>query len=135
MKIRIFALARDLGLDSKVLIDLCEQAGVKLRNALATISEEERDAVVAYIRSKGTTASSDVAAVEITPMREVPLVVGKVRQIVGIPARTSSRAQDETDAAAIREVLQLTNRSRSMKLPPIAISCWTPLKFPTLTTS
>ncbi len=101
MKIRIFALARDLGLDSKVLIDLCEQAGVKLRNALATISEEERDAVVAYIRSKGTTASSDVAAVEITPMREVPLVVGKVRQIVGIPARTSSRAQDETDAAAI----------------------------------
>ena len=48
MKIRIFALARDLGLDSKVLIDLCEEAGVKLRNALATISEEERDQVVAY---------------------------------------------------------------------------------------
>ena len=47
MKIRIFALARDLGLDSKVLIDLCEEAGVKLRNALATISEEERDQVVA----------------------------------------------------------------------------------------
>ena len=29
LKIRIFALARDLGLDSKVLIELCEEAGVK----------------------------------------------------------------------------------------------------------
>ena len=38
LKIRIFALARDLGLDSKVLIDLCEEAGVKLRNALAAPS-------------------------------------------------------------------------------------------------
>lgn len=103
MKIRIFALARDLGLDSKVLIDLCEQAGVKLRNALATISEEERDTVVAYIRSKGSVAANpgDAAATELPPLREPSLTVGKVRQIVGIPARGSSKIQEEIDVEEI----------------------------------
>ncbi len=97
MKIRIFALARDLGLDSKVLIDLCEQAGVKLRNALATISEEERDTVVAYIRGKGATPTTgETPAVELTPLREATISAGKVRQIVGIPARSTSRTQEDT---------------------------------------
>ena len=80
MKIRIFALARDLGLDSKVLIDLCEQAGVKLRNALATISEEERDTVVAYIRSKGGASpvtGTAAPSADMAPVRDVPLVAGK----------------------------------------------------------
>lgn len=104
MKIRIFALARDLGLDSKVLIDLCEQAGVKLRNALATISEEERDTVVAYIRNKGSVAASPgdaPAAADLPPLREPSLTVGKVRQIVGIPARSSSKMQEEIDVEEI----------------------------------
>jgi translation initiation factor IF-2 len=97
LKIRIFALARDLGLDSKVLIDLCEQAGVKLRNALATISEEERDTVVAYVRGKGTAVSTAAPPVDLTPVREVPLTGGKVRQIGGGPSRGVVRTQDEAD--------------------------------------
>ncbi len=100
MKIRIFALARDLGLDSKVLIDLCEQAGVKLRNALATISEEERDTVVAYIRNKGGAApgaSPSAPPAAIAPVRDVPLVAGKVRAIVGIPSRSSNRVQEASE--------------------------------------
>ena len=98
MKIRIFALARDLGLDSKVLIDLCEQAGVKLRNALATISEEERDTVVAYIRSKGPSTGFVAPSVEMPPVRDLPMVPpAKIRQIVGIPSRGLVRGQDEIE--------------------------------------
>ena len=97
MKIRIFALARDLGLDSKVLIDLCEQAGVKLRNALATISEEERDTVVAYVRGKGAIVTTAAPPVDLTPVREVPLTGGKVRQIGGGSSRGVTRTQDEAD--------------------------------------
>jgi translation initiation factor IF-2 len=105
LKIRIFALARDLGLDSKVLIDLCEQAGVKLRNALATISEEERDTVVAYIRSKGASPGATAAtpAADMAPVRDVPLVAGKVRAIVGISPRTTNRVQEESDEQVIDE--------------------------------
>lgn len=90
LKIRIFALARDLGLDSKVLIDLCEEAGVKLRNALATISEEERDQVVAYVRKKGTVVTPQAPASEITPVREQTAHGGRVRVIGTGSVRTQS---------------------------------------------
>ena len=124
MKIRIFALARDLGLDSKVLIDLCEQAGVKLRNALATISEEERDTVVAYIRSKGTITGVSATPVEITPVRDVPVVAGKVRQIVGIPSRGSGRSPDEIEVQAVDlsdiEVAEDTNSEIAVTVEAVA---------------
>ncbi len=99
LKIRIFALARDLGLDSKVLIELCEEAGVKLRNALATISEEERDQVVAYVRKKGTPVNQLAPpAVEITPVRESAAPGGRVRVIgTGSVRSTSGRMSQEVD--------------------------------------
>jgi len=99
LKIRIFALARDLGLDSKVLIELCEEAGVKLRNALATISEEERDQVVAYVRKKGTPVNQLAPpVVEITPVRESAAHGGRVRVIgTGSVRSTSGRISQEVD--------------------------------------
>ncbi|MBL8811420.1 MAG: translation initiation factor IF-2 [Planctomycetaceae bacterium] len=104
MKIRIFALARDLGLDSKVLIDLCEEAGVKLRNALATISEEERDQVVAYIKKKGTTGAVDSPAADLSPVRDQQAVVGKVRVIGPTATRPSQRsAHDEETEMSMQD--------------------------------
>lgn len=95
MKIRIFALARDLGLDSKVLIDLCEEAGVRLRNALATISEEERDQVVAYIRKKGSAPPAEQPVADISPLREQP-AVGRRVPVIGTPPRSTPRGYAET---------------------------------------
>jgi translation initiation factor IF-2 len=95
LKIRIFALARDLGLDSKVLIDLCEEAGVRLRNALATISEEERDQVVAYIRKKGSAPSAEQPVADISPLREQP-AVGRRVPVIGTPPRSTPRGYAET---------------------------------------
>ncbi|MFM7036994.1 MAG: translation initiation factor IF-2 [Planctomycetaceae bacterium] len=95
MKIRIFALARDLGLDSKVLIDLCEEAGVRLRNALATISEEERDQVVAYIRKKGSAPAADQPAADISPLRDQP-TVGRRVPVIGTPPRSMLRGSAES---------------------------------------
>lgn len=94
MKIRIFALARDLGLDSKVLIDLAEEAGVKLRNALATISEEERDQIIAYLRRKGTPGASEVPTTDIAPVRETQGQVGRVR-VIGASGRGTMRSADD----------------------------------------
>ncbi|HCP11937.1 MAG TPA: translation initiation factor IF-2, partial [Planctomycetaceae bacterium] len=93
MKIRIFALARDLGLDSKVLIDLCEEAGVKLRNALATISEEERDIVVAYLRRKGTPGAAELPTTDMAPVREQQSSTGRVR-VIGATGRGTGRPGD-----------------------------------------
>ena len=85
LKIRIFALAKELDLDSKLLIDYCSRAGITIKNsALASISPEERDRVMDIIRSSGAPSAAAVAAAPAptTPVREFsPEVVGKARPI------------------------------------------------------
>ena len=83
MKIRLFALARELGLDSKVLIELCDEAGVKLRNALATITPEEKDQVVAFIENRNGSGSSPPvpAEEELVPVREEIPASAKPREM------------------------------------------------------
>lgn len=104
MKIRIFALARELGLDSKVLLGLCDEAGVKLRNALATITPEERDQIVAYINGRGDKVErSEERREELAPTREVN--TGKVRDIRVIPAKADKAAgvEDQPVAETVAE--------------------------------
>gem|GEM_PF-2098946 len=51
MNLRVFAIAKELGSDSKQLLLYCEMAGVKVKNsALAAITEHERELVLAYIK-------------------------------------------------------------------------------------
>ena len=63
MKIRIFALAKELDIDSKLLIDYCAKAGITIKNsALASISPEERDRVMDIIRGSHAPAVQVAAA-------------------------------------------------------------------------
>lgn len=90
MKIRIFALAKELDLDSKLLIDYCSKVGITIKNsALASISPEERDRVLDYIKASGPSATATaVAPAPSVPMREhPPEVAGKARQIRNMVAR------------------------------------------------
>ena len=93
MKIRIFALAKELGMDSKVLIDECNQAGVKLKNsALASITPDERDIVIAYLNKKDQPSESSAEAADqatLVPQREQ----ARLRTIKAMSSRAqSSRA-------------------------------------------
>ncbi len=63
LKIRIFALAKELDIDSKLLIDFCAKAGITIKNsALASISPEERDRVMDIIRSNSSSPAQTIAA-------------------------------------------------------------------------
>ena len=54
LKIRLFALAKELGIDSKDLIEHCNSAGIKVKNSpLASISPEERDLVLGHLKKSG----------------------------------------------------------------------------------
>lgn len=109
MKVRIFALAKELEMDSKELIDVCREAGIEIKNsALASISEEERDKVVQHIqdsRSEQTSASS-AAADKLAPVRDVTSAqkLAKVPQIKSAtPPKierpsSPSPSVDETDS-------------------------------------
>jgi small GTP-binding protein len=84
MKIRIFSLAKELDIDSKLLIDLCRSVGITVRNsALAELSPEERDRVVDLIRRGGTSASPLLMA-STTVRDHAPEVVGNARPIRNI---------------------------------------------------
>ncbi|MFO0919522.1 MAG: translation initiation factor IF-2 [Planctomycetaceae bacterium] len=80
MKIRIFALAKELDIDSKLLIDYCAKAGIVIKNsALASISPDEKDRVMDVIRSSAPVAVS-AEAKPAAPSRELaPEMAGKVR--------------------------------------------------------
>ena len=64
LKIRIFALAKELDIDSKLLIDHCAKAGITIKNsALASISPEERDRVMDVIRASHQSKPAPVAVI------------------------------------------------------------------------
>jgi translation initiation factor IF-2 len=64
LPIRIYALAKQLKFDSKVLVDICTKAGVTGKgSALASLTDEEMATVTAYIAKRQTHAGGAAAPV------------------------------------------------------------------------
>ena len=104
MKVRIFALAKDLGLDSKELIQHCNDAGIAVKNsALASITPSERDVVLEYMKQQvSTTKVSPEPAVPVPVREQTADGAGKIRQIqtmgpLGNRLRRSKK-EDELDS-------------------------------------
>ncbi len=88
MKIRIFALAKELDLDSKLLIDYCAKAGIVIKNsALASISPDEKDKVLELIRASAPAAEAAPPKPSAPSRTIVPDVAGKVRQMKTMVSR------------------------------------------------
>jgi translation initiation factor IF-2 len=49
-KVRVYALARELNIESKDLLDMCKKAGFDVKNQLSSLEPEQRDAVVEMIK-------------------------------------------------------------------------------------
>ena len=72
MAVRIYSLAKDLGLDSKELVDLCTRLGIQGKgSALASLEDEEIARIKRHIEEKkAPPAASPAAAVPTKPARE-----------------------------------------------------------------
>lgn len=83
LKIRIFALAKELGMDSKVLIEYCNGAGIHIKNsALASISPEEKDRVLKFMENATKQGAAAAGGAPLAPSREPTRDVGgKIRSI------------------------------------------------------
>src|SRR3954463_431994 len=57
-KVRIYALARELNMESKDLLDMCRAAGMDLKNQLSSLSPEQRDQVEQLVRRGGGVATA-----------------------------------------------------------------------------
>jgi translation initiation factor IF-2 len=102
LKIRIFSLAKELGLDSKVLIEACQKLGIELKSsALASISPEERDQVLAHLKSGGGKPQEASSAPEpAAPVRESTARATRMATVKPIVIRTPTRREMEAAAAA-----------------------------------
>uniref|UniRef100_A0A7C4QWA2 Translation initiation factor IF-2 n=1 Tax=Schlesneria paludicola TaxID=360056 RepID=A0A7C4QWA2_9PLAN len=85
MKIRIFALAKELNIDSKLLIEFAGKAGIAVKNVLASISPEERDQLVAYVKShQGAAAAPAPEKPAVITRDTIPDLTAKTRSIRNI---------------------------------------------------
>lgn len=79
---RIYELARELNVDSKVLIDVGKTVGLTIKNQLSSITPEEKDSLLAAMKSKP--AAPPTPAPTMAPSR--PAVLPRSIQNLG-PAR------------------------------------------------
>ncbi len=107
MKIRIFALAKELDIDSKLLIEYCAKAGIVIKNsALASISPDEKERVMDIIRASGPSAPAAPAKTVVAPTRETaPEVTGmrQMRTMVSRPQPSRSRPVEPEPVAEPEE--------------------------------
>jgi translation initiation factor IF-2 len=100
LKIRLFALAKELGIDSKVLIEHCISAGLKVKNSpLASISPEERDLVLGHLKSAGppSATAAPTEEAQMTPFaRDTAREVGRIRSIRPVVSRPTLAREPAT---------------------------------------
>lgn len=126
MKIRIFALAKELNLDSKELIEACSKVGIVLKNsALASISPEEKDTVLDYLKGqqvKEESASPQEKPAPVRPpmpVREPIKNLGtKIRQMIG-RTRTGSESEATEEVIETEEILETPEAPPEPTSPPI----------------
>jgi translation initiation factor IF-2 len=110
LKVRIFTLAKELDMDSKVLVDYCQKVGIVIKSsALASITPEERDKVLAFIKQAQATPETTKSAAPI-PTRDVPrIITTKVPRLKVTPAKPAAgevRDRVESDVAATEVPLE-----------------------------
>ncbi|MEX0701278.1 MAG: translation initiation factor IF-2 [Planctomycetales bacterium] len=125
-KVRIFALAKELGLDSKVLIEHASAAGIEVKNsALASVTEEERDRIVAHIQQQGP-GGKGAGEKSLAPVRE-GLADRKIRQI---PMQSRPRVAPSRPAPLVEEPPPATPERPADTVPPEVAATVSPVAIP-----
>jgi translation initiation factor IF-2 len=92
-KVRIYALAKELNVESKDLLDLCKLAGFDVKNQLSSLDPEQRDAVEIMVRKGGPTA---VAA----PPKAVTAAIPAIPTPVPVLSTRTARREMEPPKSA-----------------------------------
>jgi translation initiation factor IF-2 len=84
LAVRIYALAKELKIDSKELVDICTKAGVPGKgSALASLTEDEVEKVKQFLKGGGTAKAKPAKAAPAAPQRPTePTRAGKMPVIV-----------------------------------------------------
>jgi len=107
LAVRIYALAKELKLDSKELVDICTKAGVPGKgSALASLTEDEAEKVKQFLKGGGTAKQRPTKAAPPMPQRPSESArVGKMPVIVTSKPSPAARPKpaEPMDEPAIAE--------------------------------
>ena len=96
MKIRIFKLAKELGLDHKALVAICGEVGVEVKSSpLASITPEQKDLVTEHMKTRGASPPApDADGPALAPMRDgEESASSRIRTMRTMTARAAARPQ------------------------------------------
>ncbi len=101
-KVRLYALARELHMESKDLLDLCRQNGIDIKNQLSSLEPEQRDQIVGLVkRGPAAPAAPAKPAVPPTlPPARVPVLNVSRRPTDGPAAAAPAAKAPEAPPAA-----------------------------------
>ena len=106
-KVRIFSLAKELGMESKVLIEHCRAAGLSVKtSALASITPDEKQLVLDHIASSGGGGGggSEEPDDDLAPTREhVPGLSSRMREMRTMAPKERPRPVESEPEPAVEE--------------------------------
>ncbi|MCC9605002.1 translation initiation factor IF-2 [Blastopirellula sp. JC732] len=127
MPIRIYALAKELDIDSKELVEICNRAGVTGKgSALASLTDEELEKVKSYISGGGkkqdrkpkAASDSKEPAIEQPIREERPVQTGRPKEIRTIRSGNAPLAvHGRTARPADAGVEELPEEELSVEMP------------------
>jgi translation initiation factor IF-2 len=92
-KVRVYALARELNIESKDLLDLCRQAGFDVKNQLSSLDPDQRDLVEQIVRRGGGVALAP------PPKTAAPVIPTMPTPVPTLASRPARREPDANKAA------------------------------------
>jgi translation initiation factor IF-2 len=120
---RIYALAKELSIDSKELVDLCLKLGIQNKgSALASLEDEEVSRIEKYLAGNNESKSAPEKpkgpkTVEAAPVRSSPL--GPVARTIGKPRDLKSTAPARAPSTPVSEVVAEQTLVKADEVEPI----------------
>lgn len=98
---RIYALAKELAMDSKDLVDLCTKIGIQNKgSALASLEDDEVDRIEKYLAGSGKEAEASAPAADApAPRVEAPIRPSAPASTAAKPRVLDSRPRKKADSA------------------------------------
>ena len=114
-KTRVYALARELNVESKDLLDLCRQAGFDVKNQLSSLDPDQRDTVLVMLKKGPAPAANQPAPPKVAPTPVIPVVQTPVHQFESMRLRSRSHVPRNRQRS---QQLRLRGESTVLSSPP-----------------
>ena len=120
-KVRIFALARELDMESKDLLTICRQHGIDVKNQLSTIEPELCDQIKVLVKKGGGTATAAPTKAPVLPQVDKKILnldARRPRPAAATPPRESSQPEWPPSSCSLRQ----SNGTMSGAFDSVALS-------------